>query len=371
MGNYNNYIDRIALRNRLWIPLAASIIVTTLIPFPLIWIQLPQANTINGAYLKEGNRAYEVFVRGIKNSNGVLILGTSETDNKLDGLNYWGFLNKDKLVKPYFSILAGAGRTSSIYFPLILKNPEVFKKLKILLYINPTYWRHGLSNFNTFYYTRYIGPFLFTNTKNAVMQRGLYSKFMKLALLDTLFADGVQLGLKEQIYQNVNTFKSYYNYDLARILFNSENMIKDQTFDPISHEQIAEYKKGVDSSYNATFSFIAKDAPPFPQIDTESTFRYEELKEFLLLCNDYQINVTVYLGPYNSVYCKKKNPELIEQYEEVMTNIRMIIANAGVPFIDGSSISYTPGTFLDVQHISKYGAFITAQQIKKHYEKNY
>lgn len=35
-------------------------------------------------------------------------------------------------------------------------------------------------------------------------------------------------------------------------------------------------------------------------------------------------------------------------------------------YIDGSEISTIPGTFLDVQHISTYGAYLTALQIKRH-----
>jgi hypothetical protein len=37
--------------------------------------------------------------------------------------------------------------------------------------------------------------------------------------------------------------------------------------------------------------------------------------------------------------------------------------------IDGTWQGNVPGTFIDVQHISEYGAYLTAQQIKAYYEK--
>lgn len=368
MYNYNHHIDKIIRRNKLWMPLLASMLFVALIPIPLHWVRLSQALTIKATYLSENSRILDVFVDGIKRSNGVLVLGTSETNNNLDGLNYWGFLNKDKSVKRCFSVLSGAGMNSSIYFPVMLANPERFKNLNILLYINPTYWRFGLNNFTLPYYKRYVGPRLFAETRDMATEHGLYKKFMKPALADSLYFNGTHLGPNDHIRRLVNTFRSYYYYDLRRFFFDTEKIDpKSQTFDSLSHDQIALLTENIDSSYNATYSFVEKNNS-FPQIDTDSTFRYQELKEFLGLCKNNGVNVTVYLGPYNAIYCKKRNPELLETYEELMKNIRMTIFNADVPFIDGSILSHTPGTFLDVQHISKYGAFLTSQQIKRHYE---
>ncbi|PLX06361.1 MAG: hypothetical protein C0596_17990 [Marinilabiliales bacterium] len=64
------------------------------------------------------------------------------------------------------------------------------------------------------------------------------------------------------------------------------------------------------------------------------------------------------------------NPELIEDYWNTLEKIKQLLQESDVEFIDGTELSVKPGTFIDKQHISEYGAYFTALQIKEYYEKN-
>ena len=88
------------------------------------------------------------------------------------------------------------------------------------------------------------------------------------------------------------------------------------------------------------------------------------------MCDKYKINITYFLGPYNAVYCKKHNPEYIEQHEEVIRDIKLYLKKQDVNYIDGTDLSYIPGTFIDKQHHSEYAAWIIAERISKYYEEN-
>ena len=307
-------------------------------------------------------------MRDIKKAKGVLVLGTSETGNELNGLNYWGLLNLDKTVKPYFSVLGGAGRDYTVYFPIILKNPDLFKDLQILVYINPTYWRESLCNFDNHYFTRYVGLQLAANSKEIFKDKNIYEEFLKPARYGLVTIDSLSYSFNDKLMNAIDDFKSYFYYDLNRLINDNEKISgKRRIFDSMTVQQIDSLKNGINLEYNALESFLASNTP-FPAIHQDCTFRYDGLYEFINLCIDYEINATFYLGPYNEVYGRRKNPERLDAYKEVMNNIKLIINSSNMPLIDGSYISQVPGTFLDVQHISQYGAFLSAQQIKEHYE---
>jgi hypothetical protein len=365
MRNYAGII----LRYRLWIPALCSMMVILLMPLCLSQITLPQALTIRGTLVQEDSRAFHRFIESIKRENGVLIIGTSETDNKLSGSNYWNVLNNEKENKHGFSVIAGAGRDPSVYFPLILNHPELFKGLRILVYINPTYWRFGLNNFNNDYFIRYVSRDVAIRARSAAKQRGLYQDFMKPALYDSIALDNLEISLRDKIQFMVREFRSYFFYDFKRLLDHSEDIEKKKNISfPYSDAEIAQLKKGLNLDYNVQDGYLSTNNL-FPSIDIDSQYRYKVLFEFINLCKENDILATFYLGPYNAIYCNKKNPELASAYEDVLKYIRMIVSDSGYPLIDGTDQSKIPGTFIDVQHFSKYGAYLSAKQIKEHYEK--
>lgn len=91
---------------------------------------------------------------------------------------------------------------------------------------------------------------------------------------------------------------------------------------------------------------------------------------FIRLLKTNEIDCTFYVGPYNATFCKHKDSTLIPTYEETISRIKKFLVKEEMEFIDGTDISYKTGTFIDVQHISQYGAYLTALQIKAHYEKH-
>jgi hypothetical protein len=358
------------LKNRFWIPVTASVVFVLVLPAVLSLVRLPQALTVKGTYVKNNNRVLDRFLSGIREENGVLVLGTSETAYKFDSCNYWGFLNADKSTDLKFSVLSGAGRTSSVYFPLLLKDPKKFQNLNILYYVNPTYWREYLSEFDTHYYENYAGKELVLGIIKEAKKRGLYRQFIKPAVYDSIGIDSISINeFKDLSFQIVDNFRSYFYYDLVRLIQdNAKIRGKDKLLDTLTGKMYEEFVRDIDLQTNVTTEYLQRNAD-FPSIDKNTRFRYDELYAFINLCKNNDIRITFYLGPYNTVYAQHKNPELINDYQEVVREIREIIIGAELPLIDGSDISNIPGTFIDVQHISKYGAWLTAQKIKKYYEK--
>ena len=115
-----------------------------------------QIYTLNGFSTKYNDHTELAdFYQSIKNNNGFLVLGTSETTT-LKGGNYYDFLNNDKDIKGNkFSLLAGAGRTCGIHIPLLLHHQAEVDSLKIIYFINPVYWRTDLCDVSVEYWNRY------------------------------------------------------------------------------------------------------------------------------------------------------------------------------------------------------------------------
>lgn len=353
------------IKNKLWVPPALAIIITMVI-IPLVLYFSSSIQIPNGTYIKTGSHFFYEFLDKVKKTKGVIILGTSETGNDMDGNNYWGLLNRDKEIDKDFYPLAGAGRCFYVYFPLILNNPEAFQNLEIIYYINPTYWRKGLNNFNTEYFNRYVDTSFVCLVKQKTQEQRIYNEFMKPGI-----------GCEEKkhsvskIDEMVDRFKGIFYYDMKYFLAKHESkqpkeISINEYYTGVKTEEL---KNKINLRYNVTDDFLAKEVP-FPEIDTGSAFQYDMLQTAIKLIKEYNIKCTFYIGPFNEIYCKEKNPELLDEYYKVMENIKKIVEAGEVPFIDGSSQSTIPGTFTDVQHISEYGAYLTALQIKEYYEKN-
>lgn len=352
------------IKNKYWVSAVLACIISLLV-IPIVIVNYPSKIEIpNGTYIKSGSRVFYNFLNKVKATEGILVMGTSETSNSMSGNNYWGLLDRDEDIKQHFYSLAGAGRCSYVYFPLILDNPKAFENLNVLYYINPTYWRKGLNEFNEKYFERYADSGFAMSVKNKAQNLGLYEQFLKPGVNDEMVSN----FKRNRIIEN---YRSIFYYDLNQILAEegSSSMHKINIDSLNSENHISKLIRPIDLTYNAIPNFLKK-GNSFPPIDTISNFQYEMLETFIDLTKEFKINCTFFLGPVNEIYCQGKNPELLKDHHLVVDRIKKILLNREVAYIDGSHQGTIPGTFVDVQHISEYGALLTAAQIKKYYEKN-
>jgi len=353
------------IKNKILLPSVFLALILSLVIIPLFLVTLsPLSLSIpKGVQIKSGSHLFYNFLENIKQANGILVLGTSETGNSLNGNNYYSLLNKDQNFNRSVYALGGAGRSANVYFPLILDNPKAFKDLNIIYYINPTYWRNGLNKFNETYANRYIESSLVNSTKKFAQKEGVFDDFMNLG-------ENYNSNILFSFSRAIDRFKSLYYHDLNLVLWKKtvipiKKINIKTTYDSI---RLTGLKQQINLEFNVTDDFLRKNSD-FPSINTKSTYQDDLLLAFIQLCEKYEINCTFYLGPYNEIYCQQKNPELINEHQIVIKKIKDRLINSQIDFIDGSNLSSVPGTFMDVQHISEYGAFLTAIQIKEHYEK--
>ena len=354
------------INNNWWISSVITLILLAVV-IPVIIVSIPfefPLETPPGKHVKTGNRIFYNFLEQVNKKKDVIILGTSETGVWMEGQNYWNLLDQDSTLTQRFFSFGGAGRCSYVYFPLIVDNPEAFKNLNIILYINPTYWRESLNKFREDYYQRYVDQSLIVDVKSKASDLGIYNQFMKPgANFSFLPFSGKRI---------VNDFRSLYFHDLNLILngnSSSSKKIKPEVIDSVGLQNtFLDMQNELDLSYNASPEYLAKKAP-FTHIDTSSSFQYDMLNSFIELVNQNEINCLFYIGPINQVYGEMKNPELVSDHLEVIENIKEILEENKQPYLNGTAQGLIPGTFSDVQHISKYGAYLTAMQIKEYYEK--
>jgi hypothetical protein len=352
------------LNNKIWISgILALLISIFIIPITITQIIPTQFSIPTGSDIRSGNRIFYNFLKTIKQKDNILVLGTSETGNRLNGNNYYSILSRDKRFNKNVYAFGGAGRSANVYFPLILDKPEFFKDLNIIYYINPTYWRKGLNKFNSSYFNRYVDSSLVCHIKDRAKYEKLFENFMDTSLL---YKDNFEY-LSNRIIDN---FKSIYYHDLDLFLARkkTDSKIKRDILSTYDSNKISSLKKKINLEFNSTDDFLKKNSN-FPAINSVSNYQYELLLAFIRICKKYEINCTFYLGPYNEIYCQKVNPDLMINHRLVLEKIKKILINNNVEFIDGTKISTIPGTFMDIQHISEYGAFLTALQIKEYYEK--
>ncbi len=352
------------ISKNIWLAAFLSLIVSLIIiPIIIILINPKQTSMPKGIDIKNGSRIFYKFLNNVKEENGILVLGTSETGNSLNGNNYYSILTKDEEFNRNVYALGGAGRSANVYFPLIMDNPKAFKNLNLIYYINPTYWRKGLNNFNEAYFNRYLDSNLVNQVKYFILNQGKYKEFLNDKQI-------VKSNVNFLIDRKIKDFKSLYSNDLSIFLNNTvnKNKLKINIQNLYNESKLKYFKEKINLKFNATEEFLKKNIE-FPVVDKKSDFQLQMLNSFIDMCKDYEINCTYYLGPFNEIYCSQKNPDLVPDHKQVLKKIKDLLKNKNVGYIDGTDLSKISGTFSDVQHISEYGAYLTAIQIKKYYEK--
>jgi len=324
-----------------------------------------QIYTLNG-YNTKYNDHSEVsdFFLSIKNNNGFLVLGTSETTS-IEGGNYYDFLNNDKDIEgKNFSLLAGAGRTCGVYIPLFLHHRDELDSLQLIYFINPAYWRDNLCEVDVDYWDRYSNYKMCTNLNLSAQERESFYTPVQ-AYNDKLNLFNKSVSYLEQIIRSAR--RNYFN-DLRYYLFPEEytsqfNFMSDSKIDyslDLKYGNV-DYEL-IDTNWNIAKSFTNKEW--FKPINESVDYRYQELTSFVRLCKELGIKATFIVGPYNELFIKKYSPNDIDAHEKVVQNIKQLLINNNAEFIDATDISPVIGAFNDHQHHSSYGAYLIYLKIK-------
>jgi hypothetical protein len=354
---------RLAEQARIGQIVIGALIAVLLIPLLLNFVVLPQQLTIEGTYIRENQRTFPRFLESIKRQRGVLIIGTSETGNHLNGENYWAMLNRDKAVKPYFSVLGGAGRSSYIWFPPILANQKTFKGLHVLYYLNPTYWRADLNCFAIKYYDRYNGPLLVRYISPEAKKYGL------LSFVNPYYTGKHQVeGWADQLQNGFEDFNSYYSYDL-RILLKGGFAQKRHCYQRPSAAEIWMWQYGLDLKHNVSQEYFEQNPTAGIPAISAADFQYRALTALIDLSKRVGIQLMVFIGPYNGILARHNSPQVLPEYETVIRNVKRILVQSQTEFIDGSDLSYNEGVFRDAQHNSTFGAWKIEQKIAAYYSR--
>lgn len=258
---------------------------------------------INALEAKYNTAAFHIFMNELISRNQVLILGTSESVS-LGGKNYHHFLNADTNLNTKFAVFSGAGRLADIYIPLMLASPEVWRDQKILLFVNPIYWRKGLNHPSEEYQNRYVTPSILSqinyekiNNPNA-SHWYQYKSIWKINQFIPLFS-----------------FLESRSEALQNLLQNKEVKISpvktDASLSTLDPESL---KNLVIDSLNVSPQFLKKNPKLKMHPATEKEgYQYQINQAFFEICNDLNIDLTVVYGPYNGVLGKA-----LEQNEETL-----------------------------------------------------
>jgi len=338
-----------------------------LLAMPFFSPQLPRVPdiTLEGTLVRSNSRIFGRYLKDIKANNGLLVLGTSETYNYPND-NYWALLANDERMPKRISCLAGAGRTCTVYFPGLLANAEAYRGLDVLYFINPTYWRSGHNRFEYKYFDRYNTRQVADAFESEAEDRGLYEAFLE-PYYDHV-SDSASFSERGQVW--IDEIQSYFHYDLGNYL-SPPPAIETTVHAAPSKKAMAQLENEIDTLRNVTHRYWEKyDHPPMPALDTTADYQYRALETFTQLCNELDINLVCFLGPYNGKFAEVRSPEVLPIYRDNSRQIRDILKRNNIPCIDGEDIGYVPGSFTDIQHHSRYGAWLIQQRILAYYAQN-
>jgi len=332
-----------------------------------------QVYSLNGFNTKHNDHSeVSLFFQSIKENDGFLVLGTSETTSLENG-NYYDFLNADEEInESAFSVLAGAGRTCGTHIPILLHHKNELEGLKLIYFINPVYWRTDLCEPNLNYFNRYCNYAMCNSLNLSSEERADFYALVKT------YSDEINLFDKGIAYleQGLRSARRNYFHDLRYKLFPEEYTSQFNFVSSVKRDYSGSLEYGkfnpnlIDSSYNISKNFIEKNW--FKPINSSENFRYVELNAFIKLCNQTGIEATYIIGPYNELFIKKHAEKDLEDYKKTSQSIKQLLTENKADFVDATDVSPVLGAFDDHQHHSSYGAYLIYQKIKSHFyeEKN-
>lgn len=348
-----------------------SVVLASVLAFLLLaWIIPPfkapeldrQLYTIRHQELRDNNPLYtDLFLQSIKQNNGYLVLGTSESNDLAKG-NYYDFLNADTSLDIGFSVVAGAGRTPCTYFPLIQSNDNV-RGLKVLFFINPRYWCEPYARSNKQYFSRYVSTAEYKRANHPKnkrvddilkVNRSHISLVIRIGDRAALFLDWV----RRKYYQDLvfNLKPDQFSKSL-HFLWKKKCLNEYPDFGKLDSTQY-DFEHNVAKGYDINESLF--------DVDTSVTYRYDELRAMISVCKEHGVDITFVVGPYNKLAFEKTCPDEIPLLDEICHNIMGLCQQENVPFIDATDLSDTPGVFKDTQHHSSYGAYFIYLKIKNY-----
>lgn len=321
-----------------------------------------QIYTISGKALKYNTPGIVTdFIMSIKDHNGYLCMGTSESGKLTEG-NYYDFLNNDPELGPRFSVLSGAGRTCGQYFPVFAANTKQIEGLQVIYIINPVYWASNLQKPDFDYWTRYADYGLAVSVQR--------NKTLPASTQRTLDSYNNTLNPANKtlywIASKLTQLHASLKHDLSNRLFtnvyrqNLEFITPNQTLNPLVFQVKA--SPNIDTAWNVEHDFMGHKW--MSEINNESKFRYNELSGFIDLAKQFNIKPIFVLCPYNELFITHYNKPALAAYQSTTLNIKEMIEASGFPVVDGRMIGSIPGTFIDNQHISSYGAFLLYKKLK-------
>ena len=307
------------------------------------------------------------FIRSVKTNDGFICIGTSESTPLRDG-NYYEFLDRDTSYPNRFSILGGAGWTCGLHMAMLLNNKEEVSGLNIIYFINPVYWRSELNGFNKGYWTRYLNYGAYKKTLRSSDEAAFkdisknYGEVLNFGERLLFTAEYWLREVRKPFFQDLRYFlqpNKYYE-DLA---FRAKPKTEYEDFEYFGIIDTSY----IDTSWNITHEFKSRT---WLNPITDNDHRYRELIAFNKLSRDLGVNVTYILGPINDIYIRKYHPPYLDGYLQTIDKIRETLMSEKADFIDATDLGNIPGSFIDNQHHSSYGAYLIYKKTKKHlYEK--
>ncbi|XOV69261.1 MAG: D-alanyl-lipoteichoic acid biosynthesis protein DltD [Fluviicola sp.] len=323
--------------------------------------------TVDATHVKNDDAYFHEFMHRIRKNEDYLVLGTSES-GYLDGYNYWELLNADSSLEHQFSVLYGAGRFCQRYIPSMINNPEIWRNQKLIVIINPVYWREGLSRFSLEYHERYMNE---SEVKKARDKSDRKEDFdLLFGGSGVGFAKGQMNQANNWIEKNIHEL--YYGRLHQFFGLEGENIAH---YTPHSHrsglqartspELLEQAKSEVLDDFNCTQEFINTGDYLMTELFLNSKYRNTALDYFLELCKELNVQPTFVIGPYNKTLTEKNGQEAIAaQYAQLYEDLKSKLNGSGFPYIDATAISDVPHSFIDKQHHSKYGGYLMYQTIK-------
>lgn len=323
--------------------------------------------TVRHQEIRDNNELYlDYFLKSIKNNDGYLVLGTSESIIHDHDANYHDFLNADTSLHSHFSLIAGAGRTACTYFPIIQTNKNV-ENLKVIYFINPCYWCGKFAYSNSDYFHRYTSYSVYKKsniTKNKEVDN-IFKKNLRHPYVLDMFGDyfGYYANkIRQKYYQDL-----VFNIDSSRFYDNLswyyDGICENKTFSTVRPDSVLH-----NYQYNVSADFDVNSIIMYPH--PEETYRFEELETMIRLCSENNVDVVYVLGPYNRTAYQNYKSEDLPKIENVVEKIHAILEKNDCNYIDCTEISFENGTYNDWQHHSTYGAYLIYKKIRNYVQKN-
>lgn len=351
---------------RIGVVALAAVVFWLLVAVCIPTFRAPKTNgqlyTIRHQDLRDNNPLYtDLLLQSIKKNGGYLVLGTSESNGRAKG-NYYDFLNADTAIHCGFSVIAGAGRTTCTYFPLIQSNENV-KGLKVIFFLNPSYGCNKLAASNADYFNRYVS---YTAYKRANRPKNQdVAEILKTNKRQIFFMDRVG----DFFGFHLDQLRRKYYQDLAFRLDDSDFFESIVWLERAAIAAMPLNGTPPDSSrynyrLNVASGFDVHSYTLYPH--PEDPYRSDELRTMIRLCKQRGVDVVFVAGPYNHIAFEKVHPSELPKMQQVSKNMLRVLEEEGADYIDCTDLSAEPGVFEDWQHHSSYGAFLIYQRIKSY-----